>query len=410
MKLYEISTIGPGRSAVDRENGVIKGVRILGRESKNGREYSDRALQEAAKKYEGVDVNVNHPDRKSPNSERRIEDGIGWLESVEVRKDGVYADLHYLKEHQSSGLLAEAAERRSNRFGLSHNAQGTVKRVNGKNVVESIERVLSVDLVQNPATNAGLFESESRTIREVLEQHDPEMLKRLTEDAALLPPEALDEPAVPGATDESKAAAKAALVQLLTAMVEMPGDITELATQLIAVAQKVIAGAAEAEAEEEAEEGEEKPGDEAEREEETEPAAEEPAEPAADSAEEEDPFKKMGGPMAESTSLKAIEQRLNLLESENRQLKEQQELRDLKDKCETLLRTHRRDVTSARLTALANMPDDAGRMALIEEWEPVLEAAAAPPRKQRPNFSAPIREVTDHKYPSDLKSFVEACR
>lgn len=417
MKLYEVSTISTGRANVNRDLGIIHGVKILGRESKNGRTYSEKALKEAAQKYEGVDVNVNHPDRSKPHAERRIEDGIGWLESVTVKPDGVYGDLHYLKEHPSSGLLAEAAERKSNRFGLSHNAQGTVGRKDGKNVVESIDRVLSVDLVQNPATNAGLFESTQLTIREVLEQHAPEALVRLTEDGALLPPDSLDEPMPPQQTEDGmdgKASAKAALVQLLTAVVEMPGDIKAIAVQLIDVCQKIIAGQPEPvdqNADAENPEEEQAPS------EEPDPnnpaaAADKSADPQAGGSANSNPFvKKKENDMAESTK-KSVEERLALLEAENKQLKEDAELVRLEKHCTKLLQEAKREVTGPRLTALARMDDDPARLQLIEEWAVVAEPEPTVPRKQKPTFNYPLREQTDecHAFAKTHEEFVASLR
>ena len=49
-RLSERVTSQPGR--VDREAGVIFGVKIIGRHSRNGRTYSDRALSEAVNLYE----------------------------------------------------------------------------------------------------------------------------------------------------------------------------------------------------------------------------------------------------------------------------------------------------------------------------------------------------------------------
>ena len=46
---------------VDREAGVLRGVKILGLQSRNGRSYLPEALSAASKLYEGAKVNVNHP-------------------------------------------------------------------------------------------------------------------------------------------------------------------------------------------------------------------------------------------------------------------------------------------------------------------------------------------------------------
>ncbi len=46
-------------------------------------------------------------------------------------------------------------------LGFSHDARGPSKFRNGRVVVESIDQVLSVDLVANPATTSGLFEDRT---------------------------------------------------------------------------------------------------------------------------------------------------------------------------------------------------------------------------------------------------------
>ena len=163
MRLTEQTTIAPKR--VDRDAGLIEGVRILGQDSRNGRRYSPRAMAEAARLYEGAPVNVDHP--ATERKDRPLAEAFGWIRNVRQEQGAVYGDLHYLKSHPQAELVAEAAERNPNRIGLSHHAEGTV-RMDGKQViVETVERVHSIDLVQTPATNAGLFESEQRmTIRE----------------------------------------------------------------------------------------------------------------------------------------------------------------------------------------------------------------------------------------------------
>src|SRR5689334_17588787 len=46
---------------VDREHSVLRGVKLLGIESRNGRRYLPTALAQAAALYENAKVNVNHP-------------------------------------------------------------------------------------------------------------------------------------------------------------------------------------------------------------------------------------------------------------------------------------------------------------------------------------------------------------
>jgi len=148
---------------IDRDRGVIYGVKVLGRRSRNGREYSESAMQDAARLYQKCNVNMNHLGKGGAGADLHgnplVQAGIGWLENAHVRPDGVFADLHVLKSNPSAEMVFEAAERNPNRFGLSHHAYGKAFNRGGKTVIESIQSVRSVDLVQNPAATSGLFES-----------------------------------------------------------------------------------------------------------------------------------------------------------------------------------------------------------------------------------------------------------
>lgn len=182
FQVFESVCGAPGR--VDRETGVIHGVKILGKTSLNGREYSDAALQDAAQRYAGMRVNIDHPEKQAIKSARGTMEQWGWLESIEVRDDGVFGDLHFLKTHPHTEPLLELAERRPDKFGLSHNADCSGYLNGRKQVIESVDKVRSVDVVQKPATTQGLFEHEEeqgddmpkKTFRAILESA-PENLK-----------------------------------------------------------------------------------------------------------------------------------------------------------------------------------------------------------------------------------------
>lgn len=173
---------------VDRAAGVIRGVKVLGLSSPNrhgvegatGTAYAREALQQARPLYEGAAVNCDHPDRKRPHADRSSRDRIGWLSNVEVREDGLYADLHLLKSDPLTEKVFEAAERNPRLFGLSHNAVGRGEVRNGKYVIIEIPEVRSVDLVADPGTNRSLFESRNmKTLREVAEARAPDVRRRL---------------------------------------------------------------------------------------------------------------------------------------------------------------------------------------------------------------------------------------
>lgn len=157
VALHEVIVRGKGPLRVDRDKGIIHDVKILGLESVNQRRYTEEAIKAGRILYEGVPVYVNHPDK--PNDPRDVGEKFGRLMNVRVEKDGLYGDLEYLKSHPDAALITEAAERMPEQFGLSHNAKGDGQDQDGVFVVEQIVEVRSVDVVTEPATTDGLFES-----------------------------------------------------------------------------------------------------------------------------------------------------------------------------------------------------------------------------------------------------------
>lgn len=158
---------------VDQGAGVVRGVKIIGAQSGHedfgkSRRYTAEALEAAVKLYEGIPVNIDHPmdDRGKfdPGRIRRTEDRIGLLENVTFAKaeSSTRGDLKLLQSHPIAARVLEAAgdPSLSKLFGLSHNAVG-VGEVKGEEfVIDEIRSVRSVDIVPDPATTMGLFESD----------------------------------------------------------------------------------------------------------------------------------------------------------------------------------------------------------------------------------------------------------
>jgi hypothetical protein len=144
---------------VDRQTGVIRGVKLLGLESRNGRTYLPEALAQAAQLYEDAKVNVNHP-KGNPNAPRDYQDRIGMIRGVAVRpSEGLFGDFYFNPKHVLAEQLMWDAEHAPENVGFSHNVEARVGRRGERLVVEAITRVQSVDLVADPATTRGLFES-----------------------------------------------------------------------------------------------------------------------------------------------------------------------------------------------------------------------------------------------------------
>jgi len=160
--LQEYSDNRGVRLRVDRPRGVIQGVKLLGTVSKKGREYPASVIAKAAPMYEGMRVNIDHVD---PGQRRSLRDRIGIVKNVAVREDGLYADFYFNPKHALAEQIAWDAENAPQNLGFSHDTRGAVRTHGGRAVVEAIERVLSVDLVANPATTDGLFEDDCGAAR-----------------------------------------------------------------------------------------------------------------------------------------------------------------------------------------------------------------------------------------------------
>ncbi|GAB4133071.1 MAG: hypothetical protein Kow0040_14860 [Thermogutta sp.] len=153
-RLLEFCTSAGTSLRVDREAGVIRGVKVLGALSANGRIYSADAMTEAVKLYNGKPINVDHID----GGRRSYRDRIGRLTNVEFREGGLFGDLLVNPKHPLAEQLFWDAEHCPENVGLSHDARGKTVVRGGKVIVESIEAVRSVDLVAEPATTKSLYE------------------------------------------------------------------------------------------------------------------------------------------------------------------------------------------------------------------------------------------------------------
>ncbi|GAB6164268.1 hypothetical protein JCM19992_02680 [Thermostilla marina] len=162
--------------AVDAESGVIRGVKILGLRSRNGRIYRADALRRAVALYEEAKVNVNHP-ADPHRAARDYRDRLGRIRNVRfVEEEGLFGDLHFNPKHPVAAQLAWDAEHAPENVGLSHHVSAVVRRKGETVEVEAIEQVLSVDLVADPATTDGLFEHAARQ-----EAFDPKTLRQRLE-------------------------------------------------------------------------------------------------------------------------------------------------------------------------------------------------------------------------------------
>ena len=149
------------------DSGLLTGVKILGLTSRNGRIYPPEVLQRSVSLYEGAKVNVNHVSSQKELQTRDYRDRIGTIDNVVFKKNsGLFADFHYNPNHPQAKQLLWDSQHAPGNVGFSHCVEAVWHQEDGVAVVDKIVRVISVDLVADPATTNGLFESQMETTGE----------------------------------------------------------------------------------------------------------------------------------------------------------------------------------------------------------------------------------------------------
>lgn len=159
VRLREDVTAQSAGLVVEADRHVVKGVKLLGLVSSNGRRYCREAVTRALGLYEGVKVNVDHSfSQEEEGQPRRFADRFGRITNVTMRPDGPYGDLSYNPAHPLAATFTWWAANDPGCIGLSHNAVGNEAMTKDGPFVDEIIEVMSVDLVADPATTKGLFE------------------------------------------------------------------------------------------------------------------------------------------------------------------------------------------------------------------------------------------------------------
>ena len=353
-----------GFASIDRDAGVIRGVKVLGLKSKNGRRYLREAVESAVPKYEGRKIYVDHIDVKEGTT-RKTRERWGKLQNVAPDSNGeLFGDLHYLKSHPMTEQILEAAER-FNDFGLSHDAGGKTRREKGTDVIHEIAEVYSVDVVQEPATNRNLFESTNmskvgvlQALRENIKKpFAAQLLARMTEmeeiydEAMTMDVAAGEEPG-----HEVENAFRAAIMAIVDGEHEL-GEKLKKIRLLLDVQQKVAD-----------DHGHDHTGDE-----------------------------EMSKEVTEQ-----LEARVAELEKENAELKESKRVAEDRIACVKLLEDAKRDATEVRVKALLKLDAD-DRMELVESWDPRKGDASSKPASSPSKFKeSQNRHESDDDIPDDV--------
>jgi hypothetical protein len=166
-------TRGPRPERVDRDKGVIFGVKLLGGEG--NKDYPRSTREKARGLLEGLKVFVDHPEPGKAAQARSVRERMGFVRDVRDKDDGSYGDWHFPPKHPLAEAVFWEAENNPTGLGFSINGDGRCKRLpNGRLLCEEIVSLASVDLVDNPATTRGLFEGQepalTATVAELIEQ------------------------------------------------------------------------------------------------------------------------------------------------------------------------------------------------------------------------------------------------
>ena len=140
------------KDRIDREEGLLRRVHILGRNSAHGYEYSLEAHRSALPRWEGITVGIDHNYSSAPT---KTVEAWGTLEGpFEVDENGTWGNLRFLKKHVLTEQTLEQIETGIGNLGLS--PVNRVLREQNKTVLEFFPT--RVDIVAGAATVKGVFE------------------------------------------------------------------------------------------------------------------------------------------------------------------------------------------------------------------------------------------------------------
>ena len=154
-------------AVIDKDNKIIRNVVLLSRFSANKREYTSNCLNKSIPLFEGIKSFANHG-KKGENS-RDVRDLIGKYENIREENGKVKGDLNLL---DNAGWVVSIAEKMPDIVGNSIHAQGKYYRKEGKEIIEELTKLHSVDLVTNPATTVSLFENKIKKEEKGMEYKD----------------------------------------------------------------------------------------------------------------------------------------------------------------------------------------------------------------------------------------------
>ena len=149
--------------SVDHDARLVSNVALAGVESRNGYRYSESALRDAIRLYDQKPVFLDHAADRSRPKDRSTRDLVGTIVAPRFEDGRIRGDIRVLDTESGRTFLALTSSDAPG-VGMSHVV--LARRSPDGELVESIEDVVSVDAVVNPATTT--------TFRESTEQSPPQ--------------------------------------------------------------------------------------------------------------------------------------------------------------------------------------------------------------------------------------------
>ena len=172
LEYLDLSTVDAG--TVDRDNAIIRHVKVLGRHSPNkhgmpgveGTTYEPTAMNQAKELLEsgrGNTVNMGHPPRGEPDAERKPGEPNGTLFNPRIENQELYADWQLIPSHPMTPQLLDCASNNKlhGQYALSINARGYGDIRNRRYCISEFQApyIRSVDCVTRGGACRTLYES-----------------------------------------------------------------------------------------------------------------------------------------------------------------------------------------------------------------------------------------------------------
>lgn len=143
------------------EGNIIRNVCLLSSISKNNRKYLDEAMEDIVALADGVKVFADHEIADGKGKVRSVRDLIGKILHPHKVNEKIYGNFEVLENHKD--WIFAIAKQMPENIGMSIVAKGKMhpeRDSEGREQVESVKSLTSIDLVTSPATTSGLYESK----------------------------------------------------------------------------------------------------------------------------------------------------------------------------------------------------------------------------------------------------------